>query len=334
MGRNDLATPIQPGIGGLSPKTLDEAMKLSSILADSSIVPKDYQGKPGNVLVAIQWGQEIGLPPLQAMQNIAVINGRPSIWGDAVLALVRGSGLLDYINEEVDGDVASCTVKRVGEDPVTRTFSMEDAKTAGLAGKQGPWQQYPKRMLQMRARGFAIRDVFPDVLRGVHIAEEAQDEAPMRDVTPQGEQEDPKASRTEALKKQLGVKPKDEKPRDSLADVVADIEKAESVEALKALSGRAAGLPSKGDVDKARAAYTARLATLKNPPSRVDAGDTPETQVDPEVMANWVKAIGLDIESGASESAIREMWAPQIDLIEKQGGDLAASLKEVLRGGG
>ncbi len=82
----------------------------------------------------MQWGAQIGLQPLQAMQNIAVINGRPSIWGDAMLALVRSSGLLDFIREELseDGTKAICTVKRKGEEPTVSEFSMEDAKKSRL----------------------------------------------------------------------------------------------------------------------------------------------------------------------------------------------------------
>jgi hypothetical protein len=64
---------------------------------------------------------------------------------------------------------------RRGQPPERRTFSVADAKRAKLWFKAGPWTTYPDRMLQMRARGFAIRDTFPDALRGVIIAEEAQD---------------------------------------------------------------------------------------------------------------------------------------------------------------
>lgn len=159
----------------LSPQTFEQALTFSNYLADSDMVPKDFKGKPGNCLVAIQWGMEIGLKPLQAMQNIAVINGRPSLWGDAVIALVRSSPLCEWIIEEDDGRTATCKVKRRGEPEQYRTFSMEDAKAAGLLGKQGPWTQYPKRMRQMRARAFAVRDVFPDVLKGLPVAEEVMD---------------------------------------------------------------------------------------------------------------------------------------------------------------
>lgn len=166
----------------LAPKDLDEAMRFADMLAGSSIVPKDYIGKPGNCLVAIQWGMELGLQPMQAMQSIAVINGRPSLWGDAMLALVKAHPAFEWVKEECDGNVATCTIKRRGEPEVVQSFSLEEAKRAGLTGKQGPWTQYPKRMLQMRARGFALRDAFPDALRGVVSAEEARDTPAERDM--------------------------------------------------------------------------------------------------------------------------------------------------------
>jgi hypothetical protein len=159
----------------LSPQTFDQALTFAGYLADSDMVPKDFKGKPGNCLVAIQWGMEIGLKPLQAMQNIAVINGRPSLWGDAVIALVRSSPVCELVIETQTETMATCRVKRRGEPEQERTFSMAEAKAAGLIGKQGPWTQYPKRMMQMRARAFAMRDVFPDVLKGLPVAEEVMD---------------------------------------------------------------------------------------------------------------------------------------------------------------
>lgn len=162
----------------LAPQNMSEALKLAGVLAKSDMVPKDFRGRPENCLVAIQWGYEVGLAPLQALQNIAVINGRPSIWGDAALALVRGSGLLQSIDESIADGVAICRIQRKGEQAVERTFSIDDAKQANLWKKTGPWTQYPNRMLQMRARSWALRDVFPDVLKGVGIAEENQDTPP------------------------------------------------------------------------------------------------------------------------------------------------------------
>jgi hypothetical protein len=173
----------------LAPQNIDEAIRFAEMLSKSSLVPKDFNGNPGNVLVAIQWGMELGLQPLQAMQNIAVINGRPSLWGDAVIGIVKASPLCEYVVEETTEDRATCKVKRRGEPEQVRVFTKDDAQKAGLLGKQGPWTQYPKRMMQMRARSWALRDVFPDVLRGMPIYEEEADKLAEKDVTPPATQD-------------------------------------------------------------------------------------------------------------------------------------------------
>jgi len=180
---------------GFAPTTITEAIQFSEMLASSQMVPKQYQGKPQDIMVCVQWGMELGLAPLQALQNIAVINGKPSVYGDAAMALVQASPLCEGVEEFIEGEgttnpIAVCVAHRKGRKPVRSTFSVEDAKRAGLWGKQGPWQAYPKRMLAMRARGFALRDAFPDVLKGLITAEEAQDypseDKPRqaRDITP------------------------------------------------------------------------------------------------------------------------------------------------------
>ncbi|MDA9820923.1 hypothetical protein N9C56_00115 [Paracoccaceae bacterium] len=174
----------------LVPTTLSEAMQFSDVLSKSIMVPREYQGKPANVLVAVQWGMELGLAPMQALQNIAVINGKPSIYGDALLAMVRADHRCRGVKEYLDKETAVCLITRshnAGEvEEIERKFSVDDAKRAGLWGKQGPWKQYPQRMLQMRARSLAIRDGFPDVIKGLISVEEAQDmPAPMKPVQPQ-----------------------------------------------------------------------------------------------------------------------------------------------------
>lgn len=176
---------------GFAPQTMSEAIEFSGMLAKSQMVPKAYQNKPEDVLVAVQWGFELGLAPLQALQNIACINGKPSVYGDAAMALVQNSPVCDDIKEYFEGEgtsnpVAVCVAKRKNRSEVVSKYSVEDAKRAGLWNKSGPWTQYPKRMLQMRARGFALRDAFPDVLKGLITVEEAQDypETEEKDITP------------------------------------------------------------------------------------------------------------------------------------------------------
>jgi hypothetical protein len=265
---NITALPAGKSQFSLTPQTLDEALRFADILSKSSIVPKDYQGNPGNVIVAIQWGAELGLPPLQAMQNIAVINDRPSIWGDAMIALVKGSGLLESMDEAIDETECTCTVKRSGEEPVSRSYTMEDAKRAGLAGKSGPWQQYPKRMLQMRARAWALRDVFPDVLRGVYVAEESQDMPAERDITAESEQIKPAKSRIETVKAALADRRKESVSVPpmlipAVADVLAAIQAATTPEALKSASELAGRLEADTDKAQAREAYKVRNAEIK-----------------------------------------------------------------------
>jgi hypothetical protein len=170
---------VQPA-KGLSLATFDDAFRFAKMVSASEFAPKDFRGKPESCLLAIQHGSEVGLSPMQSLQSIAVINGRPAIWGDAALALVQASAVCEYVYESIEGQgdnlTAVCECKRRGyPKPTSSKFSMADAKRAGLAGKAGPWTQYPERMLALRARGFALRNAFADVLRGLITAEEAAD---------------------------------------------------------------------------------------------------------------------------------------------------------------
>lgn len=163
-----------------APKSTAEAMELAKTLASSQLIPKAFQQRPGDVFVAMMWSHSLGIPIVQGLQGIAVINGKPSLYGDALLAVCMGSGQMADIEETVTGSAdnltATCKVTRRGKPtPVVSTFSMADARSAGLLGKPGPWKQYTSRMLKMRARAFALRDAFPDVLSGIASAEEMQD---------------------------------------------------------------------------------------------------------------------------------------------------------------
>lgn len=167
---------------------LNEAKEFGEMLANSQFIPQAFRGKPGDIMACLLLGQSVGLGPMQALQGIAVINGRPSLWGDAALSVVRShpdfvdiEERLDAGKDSPDAYVAVCIVKRRGQTPTERRFSVADAQKGQLWGKQGPWSQYPKRMLQMRARGFAIRDAFSDALTGMMLREEAED---FIDVTP------------------------------------------------------------------------------------------------------------------------------------------------------
>jgi len=200
---------IAAGPRGLQLETLDDMWRFSDAVARSGLAPKGLETKEA-IFVALEMGAEVGLPPMASLQNIAVINGRPSIWGDAQLAVVRATGELEEFSEtwEVAGKrlarppldypdalTAVCRAKRRGFAATESAFSVADAKRARLwnpeakverwkkdgSGKymtdnDAPWHRYPARMLQMRARSFALRDQFGDALRGLMTAEEAMDE--------------------------------------------------------------------------------------------------------------------------------------------------------------
>ncbi|WP_218814199.1 putative quorum-sensing-regulated virulence factor [Rickettsiella endosymbiont of Dermanyssus gallinae] len=174
----------------LSVAEMDQVMKLADRFSKSNCVPKEYQNNPANTFIAILMGLEVGLKPAQAVQGIAVINGRPCIWGDTLIGLVQASGQLEYIKETIEGDIktnaiATCIIKRKGmPNEIIRTFSVQDAERAGLLKKSGTWQLYPQRMLQVRPRSWGLRDTFADILRGLYIREEVEDYPVEKDITP------------------------------------------------------------------------------------------------------------------------------------------------------
>ena len=177
---NPTDSPMVP-VGTISHglAVLGQAERFAEMLSNSQFIPAAYRGKPGDVMACVLYGESLGVPPLQALQGVAVINGRPSVYGDLALAVARAHPEFQDITEELGGKGddygATCTVTRRGQTPVVRRFTWKDAERAHLRGKKGPWSEYPQRMLQMRARSWAIRDSFADALCGLAIREETED---------------------------------------------------------------------------------------------------------------------------------------------------------------
>ena len=185
---NDLTTKDNNSY--LSHENFEHYYRIANMMAKSDMVPKAYKDKPHDVLLSMEFGRSLNLGPLQAIQNIAVINGKPCLYGDAILAVCSGHPEFENIEEEpIIGEGGTitgytCTVKRNGRSAVTQSFTVKQAQAAGLYGRQGPWKTYPERMLQMRSRAFALRDCFADALSGVRVAEEVQDYKDIKDITP------------------------------------------------------------------------------------------------------------------------------------------------------
>lgn len=251
------------------PAGFHSVIRYAELVSLSGLAPKGME-KADQIAGAIFYGLEIGMTPMAAVQSIAVINGRPSIWGDGALGLVRGSGLLDDIEEYYEGEPfvtpaeydaagkpikpavynmnykAVCKITRKGaKRPVSQDFSIGDAMAAGLWNKEGPWRNYFKRMLKMRARSWAMRDEFTDVLRGLVFAEEANDYDDMRDITPKKEEPPaPSVAAAEQTKPKRGRPAKnkfqeDDKEGVTEAEVITD-QAAAPVETTEAKPAEAA----------------------------------------------------------------------------------------------
>lgn len=182
-------------------------MQLATKLASSELIPKSFRGKPQDLFICWAMGYQVGLSPEQSQQCIAVINGKPTMWGDDMLALCMShkdfEDIQEYPIRNQDDTIIGyiCTVTRKGKKPKNSEFTLEMAKRAGLLAKGGVWTQYPERMLKLRARGFCLRDSFPDALKGIKPREEVEDyiDVDYKIV-------DSRESRTELLKKDFLLK--------------------------------------------------------------------------------------------------------------------------------
>jgi hypothetical protein len=159
--------------------TIDDMWRFANCVLAAHCAPKGMDSKEA-ITIALQLGAEVGMSPMQSVQNIAVIGGRPVVWGDAMLGLVQASGVLEEFHESFEGTPyddkyrALCAVKRKGFEQIVRGFSVAQAKRAGIWGKSGPWTSHPDRMLQRKARNWALTDGFADVLKGLQMREDVE----------------------------------------------------------------------------------------------------------------------------------------------------------------
>lgn len=172
----------------------EEAMKIANMLAGSKLVPQQYQGHPEDVLIACSWGESLGLKPLSDLNAIAVVNGRPQLFGDALKALIMKHGTIEE-NWDNEQGVWTMTAHRKGFPDVTWSYGYNDAIAAGHvsynpqsntfglgARKSDAWVKYTKRMCQLKCRNFVIRDAFPDVIQGIDIEGSDDDVMPISEV--------------------------------------------------------------------------------------------------------------------------------------------------------
>lgn len=174
----------EEGEMAIRPKDLEQAWRYAEMVWQSGTAPESYDNDPKKIIIGVLASLELGVPPMTGLRGIAIINKRPAVWGDLAVALCQSKGVIKRYEKNFTGtegeDDYTCHVliERKGQDaPYEGKFSIKDAKRANLwmNPKKDPWVKYPYRMLENRARAFALRDGFADCLAGLAIAEEAQD---------------------------------------------------------------------------------------------------------------------------------------------------------------
>lgn len=169
------------------PADIEQQHEYAKQLCTSEMVPQRFKNKPRDLWVAMKTADELGLPPLSAIRQIAVIKGTPSLYGDLPMALALKSGNVEYHNEyflekggakiceENDNLLAEpfaavCKVRRKGDtEDYVSIFTTEDAKRANLSGPC--WKSFTADMLKYRARSRALKAKFADAINGIAIAE-------------------------------------------------------------------------------------------------------------------------------------------------------------------
>lgn len=226
---------------GIVPNNYNELLQMAALVHRSGLAPKSLDTVQ-KVAIAMAMCMEVGRPVLTGIQDMAVINGKVGMFGDAVLAVIRSSGLLEKFNQWEEGVpygddwVVHTLVKRKGAEEKTDYFSWQDAKRAGVADPKtrdgrpdqfSPWRRWPRRMMYFKSRNFLLRDEFGDLLKGIQPAEDFYDQSNTVDLNPGAngswstpEAEAPATSLKERLdaareeKAQGQAKPEEPKPKE------------------------------------------------------------------------------------------------------------------------
>ncbi|MBY5657138.1 recombinase RecT [Rhizobium leguminosarum] len=245
------------------PQTFEETFRMARTVVASGLAPAALIGKltgddaASAVAVAIMSGAELGLKPMVSLRSFTVINGKPALYGDGLINVVRMSGKVAYLRtgcEERNGKlVGFCEAKRLDTGEEKRVeFSQDDAIRARLwderptvrkqvwenkerVWKDGlpndaPWYRFPQRMLAWRAAGYCLRELFGDVLGGIRDEFEVREIAEaeeIRDITPppaaaESKPTPPKPPKPPAPPSAKTIEAEPERPADSAEFVLGD----------------------------------------------------------------------------------------------------------------
>jgi len=151
-------------------RTIDDVTSLAQIAIASKLTKLSRVEEAAVILMT---GRELGLQPMQSLRGIYVVDGKPTLSADMMVAVIRGSGLCEsWCVVESTADRCTITTRRRGEQhDATRTWTRADADRAGVTGKD-TWRKYPAAMLRHRCASDLARQEYPDVLLGLYDPEE------------------------------------------------------------------------------------------------------------------------------------------------------------------
>lgn len=238
----------ETAITALTPRNMDEAERLASMLSKSALLPPDLRNKPSDVLFQIMTGGALGLDPTASIRSIHIIQGKPTMSADLMVALVKKSPLcVRFKLMETDASHAVYETERKGEGTTRLGFTIQEAKDAGLIKDGSGWKKYPAAMLRARAASALCRAVYPDLLLGVYETSEADE---IRG-----------SAHAERVEKVINEEPVAAPSSFDCSPLLKAIEDAPSADALKSLIPALSVVPDDAKATL-RAAYNARQAAL------------------------------------------------------------------------
>lgn len=168
----------QPLDTSTRPGALGERIAYAKALAAANLLPKAYRDQPANVLLAMEYADALGLRPMAVIQNLHIIEGKPSASADLIGALVRRAGHRLRVHLEKPGTTDAVAIAELvrSDDPeyvFTAMWTLGRAKQAGLLGKDN-WLHHPEQMLKRRATSEVARDACPEVLSGLYEHDETE----------------------------------------------------------------------------------------------------------------------------------------------------------------
>lgn len=239
------------------PRSIEETASLAERLSQSSLLPAAMRGKMPDVLVTIMAGAEMGLPPMASLRAFHVLDGKPILSSDGMVAIIQGSGKCAYFDRVEESDTfVTYETHRVGaKSPRRCTWTIEMAKRAGLHLKDN-WRLYPRAMLASRAKSELARDVYSDVLMGCYTDDEIEGSGGLANSTTPPPPQQPQPSKSLEIE-----------DAEVIADNVPEIAAIDAAKTPQELMGMLKQLQAlTGDVKKlARERYAAKLKTFEAP---------------------------------------------------------------------